>query len=197
MAGGARSEQVAHDSVRRRILEATLQVIAAEGIDAVRHRRVADMAGVSLGSTTYHFAGRDDLIEAAFGLYLDEAAAFLDGIRPPSARAGDVTAAIVGYIDRLLSQEFEEEGMVQAEYELILYAARTPRMAERLQEWEATQRAHFEQVLRDAGSPRPAEAARTLLAMVRGLEVERLTSGASIRNLRHRLEPVVRALVEG
>jgi len=183
------------DSLRRRILEATLQVIATDGVDAVRHRRVADLAGASLGSTTYHFAGREHLIEAAFALYLEEATAFLDGLADPPTRGSGLSGAIVGYIERMLTEEFAEEGMVQAEYELILYATRAPRVAARLREWEAAQRGHFEALLRDAGAPRPAQGARTLLALIRGLEIERLTSGAPIRNLRRRLEPVVRALV--
>lgn len=185
----------ADDSTRRRILHATLQVIAAQGLDAVRHRQVAELAGVSLGSTTYHFAGREELIEEAFGLYLEEATAFLESIRPTSARSRSVTSAIVGYVERLLTREFEEEGMVQAEYELILYAARQPRMAERLLAWEEEQRAHLEGLLREAGAPRPSAAAHTLLALIRGLEIERLTSGAPIPDLRRRLDPVVRALV--
>lgn len=64
---------------------ATLDVIAEEGLDAVRHRRVADLAGVSPGSTTYHFASRDDLIDEAFAYYLDQAAALLGDLAPPAA----------------------------------------------------------------------------------------------------------------
>lgn len=185
------------DSVRRRILDATLQVIATDGLDAVRHRAVADLAGVSLGSTTYHFAGRDELIEAAFEQYLDKATEFLAQLGPPTGEGPALVRSIVEYVDRLLEAEFADEGTVQAEYELILYAARAPRIAARLLDWEAAQRAHFEAVLRAAGAPRPAEGARTLMALVRGLEIERLTSGAPIRTLRRRLEPVVGALVGG
>src|SRR3990170_176069 len=61
MKRAATIEVTPEDSLKRRILAATLRLIAAEGLDAVRHRRVADMAEVSLGSTTYHFASRDGL----------------------------------------------------------------------------------------------------------------------------------------
>jgi TetR/AcrR family transcriptional regulator, regulator of biofilm formation and stress response len=190
-----RPDPATEDSARRRILDATLHVIATDGLDAVRHRSVADLAGVSLGSTTYHFASRNDLVEAAFDHYLDEATAFLAELGVPHDRA-DVASAIVDYVDRMLKAEFAEDGMVQAEYELILYAARSPRLAERLQRWEAAQCAQFEVVLREAGASRPASGARTLLALIRGLEIERLTSGVPIRDLRRRIEPVVRALLE-
>ena len=45
-------------SSRDLIMSATLRLIAQEGIDAVTHRRVAEIAGVSPGTTTHHFAGR-------------------------------------------------------------------------------------------------------------------------------------------
>ena len=53
-------------SARARLLVATLRVIADEGLEAVTHRRVAALAGVSPGSTTQHFAPREDLLREAF-----------------------------------------------------------------------------------------------------------------------------------
>ena len=47
------------------ILDAAHQVIAAEGIGGVRLRGVAAVAGLSLGSTTYHFPDRTELIDEA------------------------------------------------------------------------------------------------------------------------------------
>lgn len=183
--------------VRRRILDATLRVIASDGLDAVRHRRVAELAGVSLGSTTYHFADREQLIEAAFQLYLDHATEFLERLAVPTARGEDLVAELVDYVDRLLAAEFTDVASVQAEYELVLYAARSPGVAQRLHEWEAVQRERFEQVLREAGAPEPGLGARTLLALVRGLEIERLTTGAPVVELRARIAPVVRSLLAG
>src|SRR3954465_962 len=50
---------------REQILEATLRVIGREGREAVTHRAVAEEAGVPLGSTTYYFDSRDDLLGQA------------------------------------------------------------------------------------------------------------------------------------
>src|SRR3954462_3237525 len=47
---------------REQILEATLRVIGRSGREAVTHRAVAEEAGVPLGSTTYYFDSRDDLL---------------------------------------------------------------------------------------------------------------------------------------
>jgi len=51
---------------KQRILLATLEVIRTKGMRGVRHRAVAAQAGVSLGSTTYHFKSIEDLISSTF-----------------------------------------------------------------------------------------------------------------------------------
>lgn len=50
---------------RQRIVQAAIRVIARNGIAGLSHRQVAAEADVPLGSTTYHFASRDDLLEVA------------------------------------------------------------------------------------------------------------------------------------
>jgi TetR/AcrR family transcriptional regulator, regulator of biofilm formation and stress response len=55
-----------HDPDRRgRIVDAAIAVVGEHGIAGLSHRRVAAEADVPLGSTTYHFASRDDLLVAA------------------------------------------------------------------------------------------------------------------------------------
>lgn len=56
---------------REKIFVATLTIIRNQGMRAVRHRAVAEQAGVSLGSTTYHFKTLDDLIAGAFIYWLE------------------------------------------------------------------------------------------------------------------------------
>ena len=60
MATQARSE-----ATRRRILDATLLLMAERGPGAVSHRAVCEAAGVSLGAITYHFGSKADLLEHA------------------------------------------------------------------------------------------------------------------------------------
>lgn len=48
---------------RERILQATLDTIAAHGVHAVTHRKIATCANVPLGSLTYYFSGIEALIE--------------------------------------------------------------------------------------------------------------------------------------
>jgi DNA-binding transcriptional regulator YbjK len=179
--------------VRERILVATLEVIAAEGLDAVRHRRVADLAGVSLGSTTYHFASREELIEEAFAHYLDEATQVLEGLAPPTAGVARPVEALVAYLDGLLDREFRTPGFVQAEYELILYAARNPALAERLAAWEGAQAAQLEAFLRSTGAARPKESSQAIVALIRGLELERLIHPERRAHRASRIRPLLAA----
>ncbi len=184
------------EPARRRILVATLLVIAEDGLDAVRHRRVAELAGVSLGSTTYHFRDRDELVREAFALYLDEAAATVHELLATPSRP-DPVDALLELVVELYGYEFEDPPLVLAEYELILHAARDADLGERFCVWEATQRSAIAEVLADAGAGDPEEAAATLVALLRGLEVEALVAGPiDAETMRRRLAPVVGALAQ-
>ena len=50
------------EKTRARILQAVLDTMVEKGVRGVRHRAVAKRAGVSLGSTTYHFSSIEELI---------------------------------------------------------------------------------------------------------------------------------------
>src|SRR3954447_18553754 len=54
------------------ILRATLDVIRREGLGAVTHRTISDESGVPLGSLTYYFATKQDLLRAALQLFVAE-----------------------------------------------------------------------------------------------------------------------------
>src|SRR6185436_10331752 len=62
-ATGSRAK--ASERVRDAIVAATVRIVASEGVAAVTHRRVATEARVSLSSTTWHFATKVDILEAA------------------------------------------------------------------------------------------------------------------------------------
>ncbi len=53
---------------QEQILEATMQVIVRDGMDAASMRAVAEEADVSLGLLSYHFDDKENLIVAAFQL---------------------------------------------------------------------------------------------------------------------------------
>src|SRR6202012_2778663 len=63
--GTARSTRPRGAARREALLEATLQVVADTGADAVTHRRVAEVAQLPLASTTYYFDSKEQLLTAA------------------------------------------------------------------------------------------------------------------------------------
>jgi len=178
---------------RRAILDATLRVISAGGVDAVTHRRVAAEADVALGSTTYYFASREELVREAFRYYLAEVTTALASLEreSPIERAADVAEALI----ELARREFADPALVLAEYELILYAARDPVLAQDFNAYERGLEAQLAGPLERLGAERPVEAARTVIGLMRGFELERLTRPhTSAEELRRRLEFVVCAL---
>lgn len=179
---------------RTAILDATLRVIAAHGIDAVTHRRVAAVADVPLGSTTYYFESRGQLLRDAFRRYLDQIRELQTSVA--RSRPKTTVAGLVDYLVELTQREFEDEQMVLAEYELTLFAARDADIAEALHHWDAFMIGHLADAFETMGAPRPFDAARTVLHLMRGHELDSLSRHESrAEDLRRRLAVVVAALV--
>ena len=54
-----------------KIVDAAIRIILEAGPDALTHRAIAERAGVSLSSTTHHFASLDEIFLHAFSLIYD------------------------------------------------------------------------------------------------------------------------------
>jgi len=94
---------------RSKIIDATIEVLAEHGVQGLRHRRVAEAAGVPLGATTYYFASLDDLLEAA------------------------MARAVARDLERLaarLERADGDDGLVEALVELLLEATSSGRDSE-------------------------------------------------------------------
>jgi DNA-binding transcriptional regulator YbjK len=178
---------------RREILEAALRVIGAGGPDAITHRRVAAEAGVPLGSLTYYFESRKDLVREAFRHYLAEATNALLAIEQDFPAT--TPERMVELLIEITRREFSEPALVRAEYELILYAARDPDLAREFTAWERGLEVRLGEWFEKLGAGRPLDAARTIIDLVRGFELERFTHvSASEEDLRRRLGLVITAL---
>lgn len=80
----------AADQTRRRIVEATAEVHAEQGIAAARLDDIARRAGVSLGTVYRHFGRYEDLVYACGRLTFE---------RTPPPAAADAAAAMSGAAD--------------------------------------------------------------------------------------------------
>lgn len=178
---------------REALLFATLEVIASGGLDAVTHRRVAEVAGVSPGSATYHFSSREDLIRSALAHYMDLGDTIIDRLdaelRSTTADPKErVTEVLCGVVD----QAFAHEGFVRAEYELILFASSDEELAADIRRREARWAGYLAADLEEAGVSSAVEIARILINLTRGFDLERLTNPRlRIDDLRRRLNVVL------
>ena len=177
---------------REAILDAALALIADRGTEQLTHRSVADEAGVALGSTTYYFASRDDLVREAFRRYVVRALALLAEI------AGDARPRDAGGLVDLLVEIARRETSVDwrwtvvVEHELMLRAARDAELAADFHRYERALASGLAEALETLGAPQPFDSARTLIALVRGFELDSLTRpDADPDDLRRRLAPVV------
>ena len=158
---------------RRRILQAALAVIGSEGIGAVTHRSVAEVAQVPLGSLTYYFESKEDLLREALLLFVAEETARLRAL-------GESLGS-----ERLTPEEIAErfaEALVGtdpdqvAQFELYLEASRNPA----LREPAAACFAAYEEVcviaLRAAGVADGARFAPLFVGLADGLNLRRVAA---------------------
>ena len=177
---------------REAILDAALALIAERGTEQLTHRSVAYHAGVALGSTTYYFASRDDLVREAFRRYVVRALALLGEIAGEAQprNAAELVDLLVEIARRETSVDWR--WTVVVEHELMLRAARDPELAADFHRYERALASGLAEALESLGAPQPFDAARTLIALVRGFELDALTRpGADPDDLRRRLAPVV------
>lgn len=68
---GSRQRRLSGDARRGALIEATLAIIAEEGLRAVTLRRVAEQAGVSNGLIRHHFLGKRQMILDAYATVVE------------------------------------------------------------------------------------------------------------------------------
>jgi TetR/AcrR family transcriptional regulator, regulator of biofilm formation and stress response len=175
-AAGSRAE--ASERVREAIVTATVRIVAREGVAAVTHRRVATEAQVSLSSTTWHFAAKSDILEAALRwtarrevTRIGEIADRLDGPDfDPVAWADELA-------DWLLEQVSGEREVAVALYRLQIELLGSPQAREVHREWGWELRRLGERVLEHSHTLTPDLDIRLVVAALDGLRLSVLSSG--------------------
>jgi TetR/AcrR family transcriptional regulator, regulator of biofilm formation and stress response len=180
---------------REALLHAVLRIVAEVGPDAVTHRRVAEVAGLPLASTTYWFDSKEDLLAAALELAADRDVAQLrERAADLAHREEAMDAAVALILDPLDEGLRASRGSLIAAYALWLEAARRPGLRAVAQAWTDAYLDAVGQQLGRAGSRDPAGDARLLVAAADGLLMEELAGGGS-SDLRPGLRRLAAALV--
>ena len=172
---GPRAE--ASRRTRDAIVAATVRIVAREGVAAVTHRRVAAEAGVALSSTTWHFAAKADILEAALRW---SASREVGRIRAIAERLGgtefDPAAWGEELGDWLVEQVTGERELAVALYRLQVELLDSTGAAQVHEEWGEGLRAVGERVLEHSSTATPDLDVRLIVAALDGLRMGVLSS---------------------
>lgn len=148
-------------------------MIGKEGIDATTHRRVAEVAGVPLGSTTYYFASREDMLVRSLEYFARgeiEALQQTFGDVPDSVWAQEGTPGLTQrLLDFLAPQLGDASWRTLAQYTLFHEAARRPELRPVVREWNEAWWQILSKVLAALGRPHSQIDVQMMLAMFDGL----------------------------
>ncbi|PRY32675.1 TetR/AcrR family transcriptional regulator [Umezawaea tangerina] len=159
---------------RQALVEAAIGLLVDGGFDAVRHRAVAERAGLPLASTTYYFDSLDELIAAALDhhgraemAYGKARLAELD----PAECGGEAFTDLV--LDLLLGPPGDVEAVV-LRYERLVATGRRPFLRPLMRELSGELHALMLAIFTKAGKNVTADQVAELIALVDGAVVNAL-----------------------
>ncbi|MFH5821166.1 TetR/AcrR family transcriptional regulator [Georgenia sp. AZ-5] len=185
--GTATSSRVRrYDPARRlRIVESALAVIEEHGVAGLTFRAVAAAADVPLGSTTYHFADKDELLEATVRLARERSRETTRLILADAVTRFGLPGGIAHLVEELTLNRHERLVM---EHDLYLSAIHRPSLRAESRQWS-------DDFVDIVGEYTDSLTARTL-----GLLFDGLCLQAAVLDHRFRaadVEPLVHRLLQG
>ncbi len=178
---------------RQAILEGALRIIGRVGIRGVKHRAVAQEAGVPLAATTYYFKDINDLITDAFLLFAQRSQSIVDQLissttkqlsdpRVNALSAEQRTQMLISQIgalsERYIVAQVKGREERQIEHTFKSEALRNPAVAKVMQSREQERMVSIETLLTKLGSPSPADDAIMVDALYLHLEYSALLKGS-------------------
>ncbi len=162
---------------RQELVRAAAELLRSGGFEAVRHRAVADKAGLPLASTTYYFASLDDLVTAAVEhTSREELAEGREQLGDLVDSTAGTLALVELVLDQLLGPESRDGGLdaVVLRYERLVGAGRRPYLAPLMRELRGELDALLAAILVRSGRPLDAVALRDLVSLVDGVVISAL-----------------------
>ncbi|MGW3469022.1 TetR/AcrR family transcriptional regulator [Saccharopolyspora sp. NPDC000995] len=151
---------------RRAIIDATLRVVARDGVGAVSHRNIAREAEVPPASIAYYFAGIDDLLVATLLESCETLIVEIDRLRGQVREKTDWPRVIA---EALASMVRDQRERTVGEYELYLLAARRPALRPAARRWIEVATGFI-----DDGAAGDEPVIRALFAAIDGLLIQAL-----------------------
>lgn len=171
-------EAAAKTDRREALLDAAIEVVAAQGLRGLTHRAVEAQAELPHGSTTYYFGTRHDLLTALMAHMAFRASSALEPVaRQLTLRLADRSQPIdIDSISDAMIQWIDAEaGMELARYELQIAGARDDELKAIMSESCAVFRRLCEPIVIACGSTNPTRDAEILQSAVDGWMFHRLT----------------------
>jgi AcrR family transcriptional regulator len=163
------------ETTAERTLQAVRRLLVTQGIEAVTMRNVASEAGVSVGAVQYTFTNKDTLIQSAMDsvseAFMAELMALLGGSGSPQEALQTLCLLLAGALDGQ-----RDAGVIWLAF--VSKAATSPQIAEAHQRAWAEMEKALEGLLSSAYPGATSDDAATLLAVLDGLAVARVTEPA-------------------
>lgn len=162
---------------RDELIAAAAELLGSGGFDAVRHRAVAEKAGLPLASTTYYFASLDELVTAAVERRgRDGLAGGRDRLATLPCEPVDQAELVELFLDQLLGVESRGGGLdvVLLRYEQLVGSGRRPYLAPLMRAMRVEFDALLTAILERAGARFDEAAVRDLVAIIDGSVISAL-----------------------
>lgn len=155
---------------RERLADAAVRVLGDKGLAGLTHRAVATAAGTSLATTTYYFAGRDDLLAEASQATLTAYTAAFERVAERVGEGGDGIESLNVLIARLVAKACGTHRTATLAWcEIILDAGRREQTRDLARAWFEEAEAAWSVVARRLGEADPVDAAKSAIDTVIGL----------------------------
>ncbi|WP_103347855.1 TetR/AcrR family transcriptional regulator [Amycolatopsis sp. CA-128772] len=185
---------------RAALVEAAAKLLVEGGFDAVRHRAVAERAGLPLASTTYYFDSLEDLVTAAVEHHANaELATGRRRLEELATRNRGVQATVELVLEMLLGPESGDPAAdaeaVLLRYERLVATGRRPYLRPLMRTLSAQLNELLTEIFARSGTPVADPELERLVALVDGAVVNALIAvdpeprAAAARMLRTALEP--------
>jgi DNA-binding transcriptional regulator YbjK len=175
--GSPAGRQTRGDARRNLLLQTTLRLIGEQGIAAVNHRSVAKAADVPLGSTTYWFGSRQEMLTEALREFVSAENATLEfrlgDIRRDDLRIDELVDAFTAH---LMAQLGEDRWRTVAQYTLMQEAIRDPDLEAICREWTEAWTAALVPLFERLGADDPELESGAFLALLDGLLINQLAT---------------------
>lgn len=159
---------------RVEIIDAAIEVMARVGLAGLSMRVVAAQAGIPLGALSYYFDDKSDLVAQAFQQLSDReierVVRTADRLEP--TMSADQLADTMA--DMIIDGFTSPQGAIVTRYELVTEASRDERLRPMFEAWYTAMVPALSRLFRELGSNQPELDARTVMAVMAGLEIDNL-----------------------